>query len=84
MVGGREVDWASTYWLMVGAMFVTMLNTGLWKCSVSTAHPDDFQILLCNVTWWLSGEQVVEPTRNDLHRVRPGDFVRGHRSPSGG
>lgn len=74
-VGNREVDWASTYWLMVGAMFTTMLNTGLRKCSVSTAHPDDFQILLCNVSWWVGGEHVTEPTTADLLRVRPGDFV---------
>ncbi|KAL1496525.1 hypothetical protein AB1Y20_016478 [Prymnesium parvum] len=74
-VGGHAVDWESTFWLMIDAMFVTMLNTGLRKCSVSTAHPDDFQILLCNVSWWLGGEHVSEPTRQDLQRVRPGNLA---------
>ena len=41
MVGKYLVDWGSVFWVMIGAAYVTCLNTGLRKCSISTAHPDD-------------------------------------------
>ena len=76
MVGRYVVDWGSTFWIMIGAAYVTCLNTGLRKCSISTAHPDDLYATLANISWFVDGEWRTEPTVTQLKTVKDGDLMR--------
>ena len=71
MVGKYLVDWDSVFWMMMGAAYVTCLNTGLRKCSISTAHPDDLYATLANIagSWTEIG---AEPDRANSRRSRMG------------
>ena len=76
MIGRYLVDWSSTMWVMIGAAYVTCLNTGLRKCSISTAHPDDLYAVLANIAWFIDGDWRTEPTIEQLKTVRDGDLMR--------
>ena len=43
--------------------------------SISTAHPDDLYAMLTNLTWYIGGAHVTEPTASDLANVRKGDIA---------
>jgi hypothetical protein len=70
MVGRYVVDWRSTLWIMLGAAYVTCLNTGLRKCSISTAHPDDLYAMMSNIAWFVDGDWCTEPTVEQLETIK--------------
>ena len=76
MVGRYVVDWGSTFWIMIGAAYVTCLNTGLRKCSISTAHPDDLYATLANIVVVRRRRVVHGADRAQLETVKDGDLMR--------
>jgi hypothetical protein len=74
-IGNYVVKSDDTLWVMMVAMFTTLLNTGLRKCAVSTAHPDDLCAMLSNLTWWIAGEHVVEPTVEQMVNLPAGSYA---------
>ena len=74
-IGSYTVKSDDTLWVMMVAMFTTLLNTGLRKCAVSAAHPDDLFAMLSNLTWWIAGEHVAEPTMEQMMNLPKGSFA---------
>ena len=75
-VGNMTVDWDSVFWVMIGAMYTLSLNSGMRKCALTAAHSDDLYIMLANVSWYVDGTLIVDPTPADINRVADGDIVR--------